>query len=148
MMSQSHLILPLGTQVVSLVEVKGTDGKAVHPRGAVGVVVQSPADYWHSYRVRFPDGFEASFKRAELAILSHFKSGEVGRDSGEVSGPLAEYDLYGHVIYRCVVGSCAYGLDDHESDTDRRGVYLPPADRHWSIYGVPEQLENAETEET
>jgi predicted nucleotidyltransferase len=143
-----HLILALGTQVVALVEVKGTDGKPVHPRGAVGVVVQSPADYWHSYRVRFPDGFEASFKGAEVAILSHYKSGEVGRDAGETSGPLAEYDLYDHVIYRCVVGSRAYGLDDHESDTDRRGVYLPPAERHWSLYGVPEQLENAETEET
>ena len=59
-----HLILPVGTQVVALVEVRGTDGKPVHPRGAVGVVVQSPADYWHSYRVRFPDGFEASLRRA------------------------------------------------------------------------------------
>jgi predicted nucleotidyltransferase len=142
------LILPVGTQVVALVEVKGTDGKPVRPRGAAGVVVQSPADYWHSYRVRFPDAFEASFKRADLAILSHYKAGEVGRDAGDVSGPLAEYDLYDHVIYRCVVGSRAYGLDDHESDTDRRGIYLPPADRHWSLYGVPEQLENAQTEET
>jgi predicted nucleotidyltransferase len=146
--SSTPLILPVGTQVVALVEVKGTDGKPVHPRGAVGVVVQSPADYWHSYRVRFPDAFEASFKRAELAILSHYKAGEVGRSAGEVSGPIAEHDLYDHVIYRCVVGSRAYGLDDDHSDTDRRGVYLPPADRHWSLYGVPEQLENLETEET
>jgi predicted nucleotidyltransferase len=142
-------ILPVGTQVVALVEVKGTDGKPVHPRGAVGVVIQSPADAWHSYRVRFPDSFEASFKRAELAILSQFKAGDIGRDAVEpVSGPLAEYDLYPHVIYRCVVGSRAYGLDDEQSDTDLRGVYLPPAERHWSIFGVPEQLENADTEET
>ncbi|MBN1912642.1 MAG: nucleotidyltransferase domain-containing protein, partial [Pirellulales bacterium] len=34
-----------------------------------------------------------------------------------------------------------------ESDTDRRGVYLPPAELHWSLYGVPEQLENDATEE-
>ena len=46
------------------------------------------------------------------------------------------------------VGSRAYGLDDADSDTDRRGVYLPPADVHWSLYGVPEQLENLDTEET
>jgi predicted nucleotidyltransferase len=46
-----------------------------------------------------------------------------------------------HVIYRCIVGSRAYGLDDSDSDTDRRGIYLPPADLHWSLYGVPEQLE-------
>lgn len=143
-----HLILPVGTQVVALVEAKGADGKAVHPRGAVGVVTQTPSDYWHSYRVRFPDAFEAAFKRQELAVLAQFKAGEVGRDAGEVVGPLAEYDLYDHVIYRCVVGSRAYGLDDEQSDTDRRGVYLPPAERHWSLYGVPEQLENPDTEET
>ena len=142
--SNPHLILSVGTQVVALVEVRGTDGRAVHPRGAVGVVVQSPSDYWHSYRVRFPDGFEAAFKRAELAILSEYKLGDIATGGG----PLAEYDLYEHVIYRCVVGSRAYGLEGETSDTDRRGVYLPPAERHWSLYGVPEQLENHDTQET
>lgn len=147
-MPSPQLILPAGTQVVALVEPRGADGKPVHPRGAVGVVTQAPSDYWHSYRVRFPDGFEATLKRQELAILSRYKAGEVGRDAGEIVGPLAEYDLYDHVIYRCVVGSRAYGLDDEHSDTDRRGVYLPPGERHWSLYGVPEQLENRQTEET
>ena len=47
----------------------------------------------------------------------------------------------------CVVGSRAYGLDGPGSDTDRRGIYLPPADLHWSLYGVPEQLENPESQE-
>jgi predicted nucleotidyltransferase len=139
------LILPVGTQVVALVDVRGTDGKPVHPRGAVGVVIQSPGDYWHSYRVRFPDGFEASFRRQELAVLSHYKQGLMG--TGESASPLAEYDLYEHVIYRCVVGSRAYGLDHDASDTDRRGIYLPPAELHWSLYGVPEQLEKPNTEE-
>lgn len=46
------------------------------------------------------------------------------------------------VIYRCVVGSRAQGLDQPGSDTDRRGIYLPPADLHWSLAGVPEQLES------
>jgi uncharacterized protein len=135
----SPLILSVGTQVVSLVEVRGTDGKPVHPRGAAGVVIQSPADYWHSYRVRFLDGFETSFKRTELSILSHFK---------EPSAPLAEYNLFDRVIYRCVIGSRAYGLEHDDSDTDRRGVYLPPADLHWSLFGVPEQLDNPDTQET
>ena len=135
------VILPPGTQVVSLAEVRGTDGRAVHPRGAVGVIIQSPGDYWHSYRVRFLDGFEASFTRDQISVLSMFQREQVMPDA------LAEYDLYRHVIYRCVVGSRAYGLDDQESDTDRRGIYLPPADRHWSLYGVPEQLENPAIEE-
>jgi predicted nucleotidyltransferase len=137
---QPHLILSVGTQVVALVEVRGTDGKPVHPRGAVGVVIQSPADYWHSYRVRFPDGFEASFRRQELSILSQYKRQQIGEG-------LVEYDLFDRVIYRCVTGSRAYGLSQEASDTDRRGIYLPPAELHWSLYGVPEQLENPDTEE-
>lgn len=55
--------------------------------------------------------------------------------------------LWQHIIYRCVIGSRAYGLDDGDSDTDRRGIYLPPADLHWSLSGVPEQLENETTQE-
>jgi hypothetical protein len=133
-----HLILPVGTQVVVLADVRGTDGKPVHPKGAVGVIIQSPADPWHSYRVRFPDDFEAAFIRRELAILSQYQ---------EAAGPLQEYDLYSRVIYRCVIGSRAYGLDHDASDTDRRGIYLPPASLHWSLYGVPEQLENDATQE-
>jgi hypothetical protein len=131
-------ILSAGTQVVVAVAVRGTDGRPVHPPGAVGVIVQSPADYWHSYRVRFLDGFEASFGRADLQPLSHFQRGDDALD---------EHGLFDCVIYRCVVGSRAYGLDDEGSDYDRRGIYLPPADRQWSLYGVPEQLENPATEE-
>ena len=51
------------------------------------------------------------------------------------------------MIYRCVVGSRAYGLESDASDTDRRGVYVPPAELHWSLYGVPEQLEYDPTQE-
>nr|WP_228056674.1 nucleotidyltransferase domain-containing protein [Microcoleus sp. LEGE 07076] len=60
---------------------------------------------------------------------------------------LAEYNLYDSVIYRCIVGSRAYGLDNEQSDTDRRGIYQPPAILHWSLYGIPEQLENKENQE-
>ena len=138
-----HLILPVGTQVVTSIEVKGPDGKPVHPRGAVGVIVQAPCDYWHAYRVQFPDGFEAALKRQEISILSQFQAGAI-QQPGRA---LAEWNLFDCVIYRCVVGSRAYGLDSSESDTDYRGVYLPPADLQWSLYSVPEQLENDATQE-
>jgi predicted nucleotidyltransferase len=46
------------------------------------------------------------------------------------------------VLLRVVVGSRAYGLDTDESDTDVRGVYAPRASLHWSLDGVPEQLES------
>lgn len=51
------------------------------------------------------------------------------------------FDLEKLVIY-CVVGSPAYGLDTDASDTDRRGVYLAPAELHWSLFGAPEQFED------
>lgn len=147
MNDSTALILPIGTQVVALVEVKGADGKPVHPRGAVGVITQAPGDYWHAYRVRFPDGFETLLKRAELSVLWEFQNQAV-RPGQNARSALAEYNLFDFVIYRCVIGSRAYGLDEEESDIDRRGVYLPPADMQWSLYGVPEQLEDQVTQET
>jgi len=141
-------ILPVGTQVVSLVEVRGPDGRPVHPRGAVGIIVQAPGDYWHAYRVRFPNGLESALKRSELAVLSQFQNQAASPRDQSMPDRLAEYNLYDHVIYRCVIGSRAYGLDDEASDTDHRGVYLPPARMHWSLFGVPEQLENPENQDT
>jgi predicted nucleotidyltransferase len=64
----------------------------------------------------------------------------------EVPGGPVSADLYRFVIYRCVVGSTAYGLNREGSDVDRRGFYLPPADLEWSLAGVPEQLENDQEE--
>lgn len=51
------------------------------------------------------------------------------------------------IIYRCIVGSRAYGLATDDSDHDRRGFYLPPAELHWSLDGAAEQIERPETEE-
>src|SRR5450432_1362366 len=103
-----NLILSVGTRVVALVEVRGTDGKTVHPRGAVGVIIQSPADYWHSYRVRFLDGFETGFGRGELAVLAQFQNGDhIDAAAGGSAALLDQYDLQQHVIYRCIVGSRA-----------------------------------------
>src|SRR5437870_4331739 len=62
-----------GTQVVSLVEVRGTNNSLVHPRGAVGVVTRTPTSGQNQFLVRFPDGFEASLTRAQLDVLKHFK---------------------------------------------------------------------------
>lgn len=134
-------ILSIGTAVVALVDVRGPDGRPLHPKGSAGILVAAPADPEHSYRVRFPGGDEYSLKRREIQVLSRYQSeGYAGRAAD--ADPLTEYDLYQHVIYRCVIGSRAYGLDRDGSDVDRRGVYLPPASMHWSVYGVPEQLEN------
>lgn len=138
-----HLIVPVGTQVVTLAEVKGRAGGRVCPRGAVGEVTAAPQDNFHSYHVRFPDGTEAALRRHEFAVRKHHQAGELLRPEDALS----DFHLYDYVIYSCVTGSRAYGLDDEGSDTDRRGIYLPPAEMHWSLYGVPEQLENKSSEE-
>ena len=138
-----HLIVPVGTQVVTLAEVKGRAGGRVCPSGAVGEVTAAPQDNSHSYRVRFPDGTEAALRRHEFAVRKRHQAGGLLRPE---DGP-SDFPLHDYVIYSCVTGSRAYGLDGEASDTDRRGIYLPPAELHWSLYGVPEQLENKGAEE-
>lgn len=119
---QFHLIIPKGTKVVSR-----------HDR-RVGVIVHAPATLENAYRVRFPDGEEASFRRAELTIFR--------QDQEVIPDQVDQSELDRFVAYRCIVGSTAYGLATETSDVDRRGFYLPPADLEWSLAGVPPQLEN------
>lgn len=119
------------------------DDRVAHPAGAVGVIVRSPVDRNHAYRVKFSDGFEAAIHHDQLVRLTDFKQSSI-RDYDTA---IINDGLYQRVIYRCVIGSRAYGLDDDASDTDRRGIYLPSSDLHWSLYGVPEQLENEQTQE-
>jgi hypothetical protein len=76
-------------------------------------------------------------------MLAQFKEGELG----DTQITAERNDLFARVIYRCVIGSRAYGLEGDESDTDYRGVYLPPADLHWSLYGVPTQIDREESQE-
>jgi len=137
------LIYSPGTQVVTRKPVQESNDRIVHPSGAVGVIVKSPMDRQHSYRVRFLDGYEAALHHDQIVLLSEYKQGKID-DADQV---LAEHGLYDRVVFRCVIGSRAYGLDDENSDIDRRGIYLPPAQLHWSLYGVPEQLENDATQE-
>ena len=129
-------ILSAGTRVVV---------RAAATAGAVGEIVRSPVDPQHAYRVRFMDGSEVSLKRDELMVLRHYQR-DAGATADEASAP--SYDYRQHVILKCVIGSRAYGLDHAESDTDYRGVYLPPAELEWSLFGVPEQIEEDATQET
>lgn len=154
------MILSVGTQVVVQKDTYHSNRRVAHPAGSVGVIVRSPLDRSHSYRVKFNDGFEAAVHHDQLVRLSEFKrvpqitdlvrdpsaAPTVPSQEGVLTGS-ATVDLRDRIIYRCVIGSRAYGLEDDNSDTDRRGIYLPPAELHWSLYGVPEQLENDENQE-
>ena len=139
----STLIVPLGTQVVFRLDLPGAPPSQPILRGTVAEIVRAPADGSHSYGLRCADGVELKAFRQDFSILKQVKTGPIG-DVARVS---LEHELHRYIIYRCVVGSQAYGLNREGSDIDRRGIYLPPADLEWSLYGVPEQLENRETEE-
>lgn len=128
-----------GTQIVTKVGVHSSNNALVHPRGAVGIVTRTPCGHEQHFLVRFPDGFEASLLREELEVLKLFK------DRLDPAGA-SDFDLEEHVIYRCIVGSRAYGLDTEDSDTDLRGIYLAPAELQWSLYGAPEQFEDNATQ--
>jgi predicted nucleotidyltransferase len=141
--TSDRLIYSAGSQIVIQKPVQNPNGGITHPSGAVAVILKAPMDQQHSYRVRFVDGSEEAIHHDNLMLLAQYKEGEIN-DSDQV---LAQHELFDRVIFRCVIGSRAYGLDDENSDIDRRGIYLPPADLHWSLYGVPEQLENEATQE-
>jgi hypothetical protein len=119
-------VIPTGTKVLTR-----TDGR-------VGIVAHAPAAPEHGYRVRFADGTEDRFGRHDLTIFKH--------TDAEVPGAPDAAALRQFVVYRCIVGSTAYGLNHEGSDVDRRGFYLPPADLHWGLAGVPEQLETQQEE--
>ena len=121
---QFHLVIPLGSKVLTRID------------GRVGFVVHAPTAPEHHYRVRFADGHEAGYRRNELTIFKH--------TDAEIPGGPDTADLQRFVIFRCIVGSTAYGLNLEDSDVDRRGFYLPPAELHWGLAGVPEQLESGQ----
>jgi uncharacterized protein len=141
--NSANLIYSAGTQVVVLRDVIGQNGRTLHPQGVVGVVIKSPQDLEHSYRVRFLDGVEEAIKPKDLTMLASFKEGKIG-DSKITAG---RSNLFDRVIFKCIIGSRAYGLEDEQSDTDYRGFYLPPSELKWSLYGVPEQIEYEENQE-
>jgi len=141
-----HLILSPGTRIVTRNDANQVGGGRLITAGAVAVIAESPTDAQHAYKVRFNDGAEAMLRRSEFSILKEFKTDEaVGRESATGGADFEFWKPF--IIYRCVVGSQAFGLSDDASDVDRRGIYLPPADLHWSLYGVPEQIENNDTQE-
>jgi hypothetical protein len=127
-------IIPIGTQVVLKVDKLRADG-SLRPRGSVAIVQESPADNGYAYMLRFADGETTKAYFRELAIRRKEIDDEL---------TLTGEDLRPFIIYRCQVGSRAFGLATEDSDDDIRGIYLPPARLHWSLFKLPEQLEFAD----
>lgn len=135
------LIVPSGTHVVSIAETLDVAGGLV-PRGAVGVIRVTPSSRNGVYTVQLPDQRVLALHRDQFRIR---RSEARALPASTASVDMKTYRPY--IIYRCIVGSRAYGLDDAASDVDWRGIYLPPAALHWSLTGVPEQIESRATDE-
>jgi hypothetical protein len=128
-----NFLIPPGTQVVLRYarRVPGTD--AEKPAGTVAEVIESPDSNDRPYLVRFLDGTKFRLKFGELLA----RRGDHTVESTGTPGP----DVSSFVVYRVLVGSRAFGLSTEASDEDRRGVFLPPANWHWSLSKPPEQVE-------
>lgn len=130
----ANFLIPVGSQVVLRYDrrVPGTD--TVKPVGSVGEVIESPESNDRVYHVRFLDGTELRLKFGELLV----RRGDHTVEASGTPGP----DVSAFVVYRVMVGSRAFGLSTESSDEDRRGVFLPPAEWHWSLTKPPEQVES------
>ena len=139
MKHRQTLIVPIGTQIV----IGAQTTNSSHKTGTVGRITEAPTDNAQPYTVELIDGTEIQILREQFSVRKQYQQNALNISVNNSD----DTDLSGFIIYRCIVGSRAYGLDHNESDTDRRGIYLPPANAHWSLTGVPEQLENKENEE-
>lgn len=128
-------LLPPGTQVVLRAARRIPGSDAEKPAGSVAEVVEAPATNDRPYLVRFLDGSTARLKFGELLVRR-------GDHSVEAPAATPGPDVSSFVVYRVTVGSRAFGLATEGSDEDRRGVYLPPAEWHWSLTRPPEQAES------
>jgi len=138
-----NFVIPAGTQVVLLVSKApmpaDTNDSAAQETpdfkkpGSVGVVIKCPPHNDLAYTVRFTDGSTVEATFDEIILRRQ-----------EVENLLVDHetDFRQHIIYRCQVGSKAFGLSTESSDDDHRGIFLPPARCHWSLKKIPEQIES------
>ncbi len=130
-----NFLIPQGTQVVLRRDLPVfKEAGSIKKLGSVGWIVEAPLTNDRPYTIAFADDRQVKARKDDLKIRR--------ADAPEDLLPHPEISAFeAHLIYRVRVGSRAYGLDDASSDTDERGVFLPPAEWHWSLQPLKEQLE-------
>ncbi len=135
-LSESELANATLADLVPKETVKGSgtkeSKKAIRKPGTVGIVMECPPHNDLPYLIQFNDGTTTKAGFVELALRRQEIEAQLASD---------DYDYLQHVIYRCQVGSKAFGLANDDSDDDLRGIFLPPAEKHWSLFKIPEQIE-------
>ena len=127
-----------GTQVVLRAGVRVSAEREGSPRkpGYIGEVVQVYDDAEETHLIRFSDGVTLGLPRRYLVVRRTLMTAELDMLAPE------NVNWTDYVFYRVRVGAHAYGLDESDAEEDSiRGVYLPPAQLHWSLYKPLEQIE-------
>lgn len=127
-----------GTQVVvrAGIPLTGEHGEPRKP-GYIGEIVLALDDGDERYQVRFSDGATLTLPRRQLVVRRTLMTAELDMLAPE------HVNWLEFAILRVRVGARAYGLDEGEADEEQvRSVYLPPAELHWSLYQLPEQVES------
>lgn len=128
----SRLLLPKGTSVRPLVTRSCVvRGKRVHVFcGEPGEIVQAARDIYGRLTVRF--------ERSEGAEISYLPHEVVPVDPQSQPCP---FDLRANIVMKVRIGSHAHGIARDDSDDDFRGVFISPADLHWSMHETPRRIE-------
>ncbi len=135
-----EFVIPAGSQVVLTADQAIRDASAnvsgFKKSGSVGVVIKCPSHNGQPYTLQFHDQTELEVKIENLVLRRAEIDQILDRSLDQVS------DMRPFIIYKCRVGSRAFGLSNDDSDDDQRGIFLPPADLEWSMYRLPEQIES------
>ena len=121
-----NLIFSVGTQVVTLKDVVGQNGRTLHPRGAVGVVVKSPTDLDHAYRIRFPDGLEIDLVTHDAKKFFGLMLKKNGYVMEQVLSPLIVHTSPEHGELKAIAADC---LTKHHAHH-----YLGFAATQWKLF--------------
>ena len=142
-----NFVIPAGSQVVLKIDypIPGSDAPnspnasqkvTFKKAGSVGIVIKCPPHNGQPYTLQFHDQTELEVGIENLVLRRAEVDQLLQRTSDQVP------DMRPFIIYKCRVGSRAFGLSHEDSDDDLRGIFLPPADLQWSMYRLPEQIES------
>ncbi len=130
----SHLH-SVGTQVVVLRETLGQGRRTLHPHGG-GRGCDSDS---RRPRSSVPGPLSGRRRRRRSPGRISWHSRSTRRDASARMRPsLPRPELFDRVLFRCVIGSRAAWSGRRRLGHGHHGIFLPAADQHWSLFGIPE----------
>jgi len=135
-LNENSIIIPKGTDVVLKSSQRAEDGYMLK-QGTVGRVT---GFFYNTYEVTLPAGRKVVCQRDQLVVQKQNVLEQISK---------SHYDwmeLKENIIYESTVGSHAWGLNDETSDIDKKGIFILPFRALATIYSVPDELKDPETD--